>query len=191
MSVPAFPETFAEATYKEKSDSNRKSRFSSPHAFEWFEMRIKRELTRREGPMTPEEWSECRDFIEEHARACLRAGQSNCLPLGGCCDWRNGCAGFCGPSWYADLIERNATRREQRVQAEQRAAKAVAKANDHVADVSGKGVKLWEPAIIMTEALIATPPERPKFVIDGILPTDVVFLAGRPKGGKSLRAACA
>jgi AAA domain/MarR family len=40
----------------------------------------------------------------------------------------------------------------------------------------------------MTQTLIATPPVRPKFVIEGLLPTGLVYLAGRPKGGKSLLA---
>jgi hypothetical protein len=51
-----------------------------------------------------------------------------------------------------------------------------------------KQPEIWTPEIVMTETLIATPPVRPKFVIDGLLPTGLIYLAGRPKGGKSLLA---
>ncbi|RAR51471.1 MarR family protein [Paraburkholderia unamae] len=62
-----------------------------------------------------------------------------------------------------------------------------------IGHVNGKAngkaeIEIWEPEIVTTETLLATPPVRPKFVIDGLLPTGLVYLAGRPKGGKSLLA---
>ncbi|CAM2172328.1 AAA family ATPase [Paraburkholderia sacchari] len=92
---------------------------------------------------------------------------------------------------YADLMERNGARRDQIAAAEQRAAKArTSKANGHDAQPSSKAKasEIWTPEIVMTDALIATPPVRPRFVIDGLLPTGLIYLAGRPKGGKSLLA---
>ncbi|MGF6871672.1 AAA family ATPase [Paraburkholderia sp. MM5477-R1] len=96
------------------------------------------------------------------------------------------------PAWYAAQIEANGNRLDQQAAAEKRAEKArIAKANGHAdAKPNGKAKapEIWTPEITMTEKLIVTPPVRPKFVIDGLLPTGLVYLAGRPKGGKSLLA---
>ncbi|TDY26126.1 MarR family protein [Paraburkholderia sp. BL6665CI2N2] len=91
-------------------------------------------------------------------------------------------------AWYATQIECNGNRREQREVAQRRAAKAIAKANGQMPDASGKTIEIWEPEIVMTDTLLAAPPTRPKFVIDGLLPTGLTYLAGRPKQGKSLLA---
>ncbi|ADG17051.1 hypothetical protein BC1002_3006 [Paraburkholderia atlantica] len=85
---------------------------------------------------------------------------------------------------YAHLIEHSGNRREQREAAERRATKAAAAQPNG----AGQTVEIWSPEIVMTETLIAAPPVRPKFVINGLLPTGLIYLAGRPKGGKSLLA---
>ncbi|CAG4926151.1 AAA family ATPase [Paraburkholderia saeva] len=91
-------------------------------------------------------------------------------------------------AYYADQIERNGTRREQIAKAEERKQKAIAAKPNGESTAKSNAVEIWEPEILMTQTLIATPPVRPKFVIDGLLPTGLVYLAGRPKGGKSLLA---
>lgn len=50
----------------------------------------------------------------------------------------------------------------------------------------GKPIEIWKPKLVEIEDLMKAPPKRPEFIIDGLLPPGLTFLAGRPKQGKSL-----
>ncbi len=83
----------------------------------------------------------------------------------------------------------NAARDQHAKEGRQRAEARIARSNGHGTPTSAaKPIEIWTPEIVMTETLIATPPVRPKFVIDGLVPCGLIYLAGRPKGGKSLLA---
>ncbi|NML29396.1 AAA family ATPase [Paraburkholderia antibiotica] len=96
-------------------------------------------------------------------------------------------ASFIDPDEYEQAAARDDFSKAGRERAEARRAKP----NGHgEAKPNGKtkAPEIWTPEIVMTETLIATPPVRPKFVIDGLLPCGLIYVAGRPKGGKSLLA---
>ncbi|MEM5421306.1 AAA family ATPase [Paraburkholderia ferrariae] len=92
--------------------------------------------------------------------------------------------GSIGAPDYADLVERHGNRREQRAAAEKRAEQARAKQGNSHAETNS--VEIWKPDLFRMEDLMNAPPQCPKFIIDGLLPPGLTFIAGRPKQGKSL-----